>query len=70
MILLYEREGILVRKGLSGGLCPDHYFVSNVEEVLEWGLEEGLDLLISESAGLCNQVFTPHRGDKLGWLLS
>lgn len=53
--LLYEKAGILVRKGLSGALCPDHYFVSNIEEVTRWGLKHELDLLISESAGLCNR---------------
>lgn len=53
--LLYQKAGIPVRKGISGALCPDHYFVSNIEEVSQWGLKEGFDLLISESAGLCNR---------------
>ncbi len=53
--ILYEKAGIEVRKGLSGGLCPDHYFVSNIEEVVDWGIKHGFDLLISESAGLCNR---------------
>jgi Ni2+-binding GTPase involved in maturation of urease and hydrogenase len=53
--LLYEKAGIKVRKGLSGGLCPDHYFVSNIEEAFEWGQKENFDVLISESAGLCNR---------------
>lgn len=53
--LVYEKAGIPVQKGLSGALCPDHYFVSNIEEVVQWGQEKGLDLLISESAGLCNR---------------
>lgn len=53
--LLYEKVGIPVRKGISGALCPDHYFVSNIEEVAQWGLKEAFDLLISESAGLCNR---------------
>jgi len=53
--VLYEKAGIPVKKGLSGALCPDHYFVSNIEEVTAWGLELGLDLLITESAGLCNR---------------
>lgn len=52
---IYEKAGIPVQKGLSGTLCPDHYFVSNIEEVTRWGVESGLDLLISESAGLCNR---------------
>lgn len=53
--ILYEKAGILVKKGLSGGLCPDHFFASNIEEVVEWGRKEELDLLITESAGLCNR---------------
>jgi len=52
---IYEAHGIPVKKGLSGALCPDHYFVSNVEEVVQWGRGRGLDLLVSESAGLCNR---------------
>ncbi len=53
--ILYEKAGIKVKKGLSGSLCPDHYFVSNIEEVTQWGLKENLDILITESAGLCNR---------------
>jgi Ni2+-binding GTPase involved in maturation of urease and hydrogenase len=53
--ILYEKASVPVRKGLSGSLCPDHYFVSNIEEVVEWGISQGLDLLITESAGLCNR---------------
>ncbi len=56
---LYQKNGIAVRKGLAGALCPDHYFVSNVEECVQWGLAEGLDVLVSESAGLCNRC-SPH----------
>lgn len=52
---LYRKAGIPVKKGLSGSLCPDHYFVSNIEEVVQWGKEKDLDLLITESAGLCNR---------------
>jgi Ni2+-binding GTPase involved in maturation of urease and hydrogenase len=52
---VYERHGIPVRKGLSGALCPDHFFVSNVEEVVRWGIGQGVSLLVSESAGLCNR---------------
>ena len=33
---LYARAGIPVKKGLSGAMCPDHYFVSNIEEVSQW----------------------------------
>lgn len=52
---LYKKYNIPVKKGLSGGLCPDHYFVANIEEVVQWGLSIQADVLISESAGLCNR---------------
>lgn len=52
---LYEKAGVPVKKGLSGALCPDHFFASNIEDVVHWGKEKGLDLLITESAGLCNR---------------
>ncbi len=62
--LAYEKNDIPVKIGLSGTLCPDHYFVSNVEECLDWGTKMGLDILITESAGLCNRC-SPHIKDAL-----
>ncbi|MGL4854376.1 MAG: GTP-binding protein [Lentisphaeria bacterium] len=53
--LLYSKANIQVKKALSGAICPDHFFVSNVEEIYHWGLSINADLLISESAGLCNR---------------
>lgn len=53
--IAYEKAGVPVKKGLSGALCPDHFFASNIEEIVRWGNHIGLDLLISESAGLCNR---------------
>lgn len=53
--IAYEKAGIPVKKGLSGALCPDHFFASNIEEIVRWGNKAGLDLLITESAGLCNR---------------
>lgn len=55
----YEKHGIPVQVGLSGNLCPDHYFVCNIEECINWAKKEGFDLLITESAGLCNRC-SPH----------
>jgi Ni2+-binding GTPase involved in maturation of urease and hydrogenase len=56
---IFESLNIPVRTGLSGNLCPDHYFVSNIEDCILWGVNTGLDFLISESAGLCNRC-SPH----------
>ncbi len=63
--ILYKNAGILVKKGLSGGLCPDHFFVSNIEEIINWGEENELDILITESAGLCNRC-SPYLKNILG----
>ncbi len=62
--ILYQNAGIPVKKGLSGALCPDHYFVSNVEEITQWGLKNKIDVLISESAGLCNRCSPYIKGIK------
>ena len=55
----YSQAGIPVKKGLAGGLCPDHFFIANIDGALNWGKEKGFDLLITESAGLCNRC-SPH----------
>ena len=62
---LYEKAGVPVKKGLSGSLCPDHFFASNIEGVVRWGRREELDLLVSESAGLCNRC-SPYLADVKG----
>ncbi|MGC8775171.1 MAG: GTP-binding protein [Chlorobaculum sp.] len=56
---VFRAIGVPVQTGLSGNLCPDHYFVSNIEECLDWGIRESFDFLLSESAGLCNRC-APH----------
>lgn len=56
---LYEKAHVPVTTGLSGGLCPDHFFVANIENCIEWGRRRGFDLLITESAGLCCRC-SPH----------
>src|SRR5450631_4324348 len=61
---LYEKQGVEVTTGLSGNLCPDHFFVSNVGDCLSWGVQKGFDLLVIESAGLCNRC-APHIQDVL-----
>jgi Ni2+-binding GTPase involved in maturation of urease and hydrogenase len=55
----YRGRHIPVLTGISGNLCPDHYFVTNIEACAAWGAEHKLDFLVSESAGLCNRC-SPH----------
>ncbi len=57
--ILYEKHNIPINVGLSGNLCPDHFFITNIENGLQWGIESKMDVLISESAGLCNRC-SPH----------
>ena len=55
----YTQAGITAQTGIAGNLCPDHYFVSNIEACLTWGKENQFNTLITESAGLCNRC-APH----------
>lgn len=55
----YAKKGIKTKLGLSGSLCPDHYFVNNIDTCFHWALKERVDILVTESAGLCNRC-SPH----------
>lgn len=55
----YKKNGITAKTGLAGNLCPDHYFISNIEECFTWAKEHHFTTLITESAGLCNRC-APH----------
>lgn len=34
---LFEKINVPTIVGLSGNLCPDHFFVSNIQEGVNWG---------------------------------
>lgn len=53
------RVGIPAVKGLGDYICPDHFYVSNLEEVAAWGRDQGAELLFIETAGLCLRC-APH----------
>lgn len=61
--LIYQKNQISFQIGLSGNLCPDHFFGGNAENCIKWGKKEGFDFLIFESAGLCNRC-SPHLKDQ------
>lgn len=50
-----KKLGIPVIVGLSGDLCPDHYYVSNLEEILTWAHSHQAEMTILETAGLCHR---------------
>jgi len=55
----YAARGIRCVTGLASYVCPDHYLATNVDRFVTWGQRQGLDLLVVESAGLCNRC-SPH----------
>lgn len=57
-----DRLGIPALLGLSEYVCPDHYYVSNLEEAFAWGLRQAADVLFIETAGLCFRC-APHIRD-------
>lgn len=52
-IELSNEFGIPTRKVYSGELCPDHCNVMVLGDALQWSEEEGCNVLMVETAGLC-----------------
>lgn len=52
----YRRLGIPVAVGLSDYICPDHFYVANLEEIEHWAeKDQKADLVVIETAGLCHR---------------
>lgn len=51
----YRKLGIPVAVGLSDYICPDHFYVANLEEVWAWAEAREADVVILETAGLCHR---------------
>lgn len=49
----FKRLEVPVAVGLSRDMCPDHYAIYNVDEMLSWAEAQGADILLNETAGLC-----------------
>jgi Ni2+-binding GTPase involved in maturation of urease and hydrogenase len=64
-IELQNEYGILTKKIYSGDLCPDHAGVMVLGDAIEWAEENGADLFIIESAGLCLRC-SPYLSQGLG----
>jgi len=56
---IYRGAGIPVFVAFSGGLCPDHFFATNLEEAFAWTTDQGASCFVVETAGLCNRC-SPH----------
>lgn len=64
-IELNKEFGIPTRKVYSGDLCPDHAGVMVLGDAITWAENNGSDLFIVESAGLCLRC-SPYLNQGLG----
>ncbi|CDM70351.1 putative protein [Clostridium bornimense] len=53
--IIYKDLKIPYVVGLSKDVCPDHFLVSNLIELNNWAKSNQCDILIIETAGLCNR---------------
>lgn len=49
----FGRLDVPIRVGLARDMCPDHFTIYNTEPMLQWAEEEGANVLLNETAGLC-----------------
>jgi len=49
----FNRLKMPVRVALSKDMCPDHFAIYNIDEMLSWAEGQNADILLSETAGLC-----------------
>jgi Ni2+-binding GTPase involved in maturation of urease and hydrogenase len=62
---LKEEFGIPTKKVYSGDLCPDHTGIMVLQDAIRWAGEQGVELLVIESAGLCLRC-TPYTTQSFG----
>ncbi len=63
--LRFQKEGIPTLLGLSKDMCPDHYTIFNLGEMVGYAQENNSDMLIVETAGLCHRC-APYTSNSLG----
>lgn len=61
----FEKIGIPTKVGLSMDMCPDHFAIYNIEDMIEWAEENNSEYLVVETAGLCHRC-APYTVNSLG----
>jgi Ni2+-binding GTPase involved in maturation of urease and hydrogenase len=61
----FAKIGVPTKLGLSMDMCPDHYAIYNIEDMIEWSRENESDFLVVETAGLCHRC-APYTMNCLG----
>jgi len=62
---IFSKLGIPILVGLSMDMCPDHFTIYNIDEMVKWAQENDSDLLVIETAGLCHRC-APYTTNSLG----
>jgi Ni2+-binding GTPase involved in maturation of urease and hydrogenase len=61
----FDKVGVPNLVGLSMDMCPDHYAIYNLEDMIKWAQENEADFLVIETAGLCHRC-APFTRNSLG----
>jgi Ni2+-binding GTPase involved in maturation of urease and hydrogenase len=61
----FEKIGIPTKVGLSMDMCPDHYAIYNIEDMINWANDNDSEYLVVETAGLCHRC-APYTVNSLG----
>jgi Ni2+-binding GTPase involved in maturation of urease and hydrogenase len=61
----FEKIGVPTKVGLSMDMCPDHYAIYNIEDMIDWADENESEYLVVETAGLCHRC-APYTVHSLG----
>ncbi|HSO25277.1 MAG TPA: GTP-binding protein [Methanobacteriaceae archaeon] len=61
----FAKIGVPTKVGLSMDMCPDHYAIYNIEDMISWANENESEILVVETAGLCHRC-APYTQNCLG----
>lgn len=61
----FAKINVPTKIGLSMDMCPDHYAIYNLEDMISWAVENKSDFLVIETAGLCHRC-APFTMNSLG----
>ncbi len=61
----FKKLGIPTLVGLSMDMCPDHYAIYNMDDMIIWARKNSSNFLVVETAGLCHRC-APYTKNCLG----
>ncbi|MBN1112495.1 MAG: hypothetical protein JXA53_06215 [Bacteroidales bacterium] len=61
----FAKLDVPVLLGLAKDMCPDHFSIYNIQEMIEFANKNKSDMLIMETAGLCHRC-APYTNNSIG----